>query len=153
MNVLQNQLPAKWRNYSPGGKRRKVINIPYKNKISHLRAQGTKRSPVLANRFSYMDDNLVNFANLGVSGTNIRPIEEYTSDELAMLSPDQKRIAIEKQIRKQKEDERRAKTDARAGYRAGLDTVREGRGWINTIKSIGTEARGWLRTGQDLGMF
>lgn len=50
-NTLVNKLPAAWRKYSPGGVRKKITNIPFNGvQGSEIRAMGTKRAPVLANK-------------------------------------------------------------------------------------------------------
>lgn len=50
-NQLSNKLEPAWRKYAPGGKRPKLIKIPFKGVMdNNLRAMGTKRTGVLPNR-------------------------------------------------------------------------------------------------------
>jgi len=62
MNIV-NQLPQNWRNYSPGGKRRKINRIPFGGKINEeFRAMGTKRIGIPKVSFMYMCD-IANFSD------------------------------------------------------------------------------------------
>lgn len=129
-SILQNKLKPEWRKYSPGGKRRKVTNIPFMGQVSDISAMGTKRVGVLSNKFSYAQE-LAEFAVL--------PASAYPPEAFKRLSPEEQREAIraEQSIRDRKE--------AKAAYNTTINTAKEGRGWVNTVRGTSAEVRGWMK--------
>jgi len=148
---MENQLFDKelqdqpWRKYSPDGKRKRMTNIPFGGKISKLKAQGTKVVPVVSS-FSYMAEfALVQPTRVKGSKkqTNYLPFNDYTAEQRANMTPEELRIAAEKQKRQDSEIRRKDDSSRRSGYRTILDTVGEVRGgsrelreWNRALKFI-----------------
>lgn len=140
-NILQNTLKSNWRNYSPGGKRMKIKNIPFGGKINNnLRAMGTKKVGVLENNFAYMSD-IINFAKsdtLNKSPFSRRvKLSELTQEEQNQLTPEQYLILYRKEKsnkdREVIEDLRQDSRQIRGTIRTGLGVSAEGRRWATSL--------------------
>jgi hypothetical protein len=85
-NGIVNELPQNWRNYSPGGKRRKMFKIPFGNKINtELRAMGTKRIGIPSRSFSYYMCDIANFEAEIEEEIKLEPTGKIDKDEVEII--------------------------------------------------------------------
>lgn len=139
--MLVNKLDAAWRAYSPGGKRKKMIKIPFNGKYnSQLRAMGTKRIPVVSSKFSY--------AQQGISINYDRPMyaeeplysyeEDYSPFRSVNPMPPMGYSSNPKLGQRQRQPLRTANQT----YRSVIDTSREIRGWKRELDPVRSALRG-----------
>lgn len=131
--MFTNQLPAAWRNYSPGGKRRKITKIPFNGVVNNeLRAMGTKRIPVMSSKFSYaqqginVDFDRVQEAQYGRPATPYAPYDPY-------MPPPSPRIQLRGRTA---QEQRRPLRVLNEGYRSAIETSREVRGWKRELDPV-----------------
>lgn len=150
-NILQNKLNSNWKNYSPGGKRRKVTNIPFMGQLNNdIRAMGTKKVGVLPNKFSngFAFMQLVNFSkkdSIQEAEARHHPgrfkpyftrnikYSDLTPDDLKQLSPQE--VAL---LRKREEEELADKR-----YQNFRQDIRQTRSSWNSALSTSKELRNW----------
>lgn len=91
--------------------------------------------------YTYMSDVIVNFAS-----STLPKYSKLTEAQKKALSPEELQYLKEKEEKEDNQDRELKQTASkRASYRAGLDTAREGRGWINSGTAIARESRSWLK--------
>ena len=139
--MLINKLEPAWRKYSPGGKRRRMIKIPFNGKINNeLRAMGTKRVPVVSASFmqappipTYIDPN---------------GVPQYDMPEREYMPP----IVMDPEQIQQAKVRRKPLQTGNRLYRSAIDTSKELRGWkreFDPTRRLLREQR--LRPGSLLG--
>ena len=139
--MLLNQLEANWRNYSPGGMRRRITHIPFNGEINtNLRAMGTKRIPVVSSRLNKNMKGLrtFNYMNQGISidynrSVPMQPPSPYTN--LPLSESDQEyspgQVIEEPYVppSRRGQVQRRPLRNLNQGIRSTIDTAKEVRGW------------------------
>lgn len=131
-----------WRQYSPNGKRRRVVNIPFNGKISNIKAQGTKVigvTPAAFSKHKYSHMSMYNFnpdSYTSFSANKYKPFYMYTAEERAKMTPDELKIAAQLQQREDFNRNYRKNSARRSTTRLGLDTIGE-------VRGLSRELRGW----------
>lgn len=117
--MLENKLDAAWRNYSPGGVRKRMTKIPFNGVVNNdLRAMGTKRVPVVSASFM-AQPQIPTYIDPNGQPQYTRP--QY--DNMAygyMPQPEQLEAAYEN---------RKPLQTGNRLYRSAIDTSKELRGW------------------------
>lgn len=179
-NKLVNKLPAAWRKYSPGGVRKKVTNIPFNGvQGGEIRAMGTKRAPVLANKMfgrrinalaSFNMDNYPRQAPYTIPArTNPRfndnqnpafykqsaPYEAQNRfTETPPESPIEHKLRLQQELqdlRKERINESKELQDLRERDLARKRIAATRQSYRAYVLDSSKETRGWLRESQGIG--
>lgn len=145
-NFTVNKLKAAWRNYSPGGKRRKIVRLPFMGQINNnIKAQGTKRIGVVPRAFNRHNLSEANFMAPPMPQPYGYPPPTYPPQyppqypQQAYAAPypaapyngDNMRQAVRQSSRA-----RNPVGDANRIYRSGIDTSKELRGWKRELDPV-----------------
>lgn len=180
-NNLVNQLPSAWRKYSPGGVRKKITNIPFNGvQGNEIRAMGTKRAPVLANKMfgrrinTLASFNMNNYTRQQApyaiparpnpsfeDGQNpafykqANPYEPKNAfSEAPLESPGEHRLRLQQELqdlRKERLNEGRELQDLRERDLARKRISATRQSYRAYVLDSSKETRGWLRESQGIG--
>lgn len=144
--MLLNKLDPAWRDYSPGGTRKKITKIPFNGEVNNeLRAMGTKRVPVVSASFMQAPP-----IPAYVSPDGVPQYERYPrQNELPPVLMDRRQV-------QQAQTNRKPIQTANRVYRSAIDTSKELRGWkreLDPTRRLLREQRLTPARSQDFGGF